>query len=118
MKKLLYFSVVTYLTWLNHFTEVEIVKQFTGEGFLMFSPQLQTIKLPWFNSLSFRTREQFGLLMLTGVGQTSNSIIEVSESEKFSRFILCKIHFTVFSLLYLKIAVNQNQNHSELTFLP
>ncbi|XP_064085068.1 protocadherin-like wing polarity protein stan isoform X1 [Macrobrachium nipponense] len=58
--------------------EIEIVKQFTGEGFLLFSPQLQKIKLPWFNSLSFRTREQFGLLMMTNVGQkNSKSIIEL-----------------------------------------
>ncbi|XP_069162090.1 protocadherin-like wing polarity protein stan isoform X3 [Procambarus clarkii] len=56
---------------------VEVVKQFTGEGFLVFSPQLQTIQLPWFNSLSFRTREQFGLLMITVVGQNANSIIEL-----------------------------------------
>ncbi|KAG7177210.1 Cadherin EGF LAG seven-pass G-type receptor 3-like [Homarus americanus] len=38
---------------------------------------LQTIQMPWFNSLSFRTREQFGLLMITMVGQNANSIIEL-----------------------------------------
>ncbi|XP_063598702.1 protocadherin-like wing polarity protein stan [Penaeus indicus] len=57
--------------------ELEVVKQFTGEGFLVVTPHLQSIKLPWSNSLSFRTREQFGLLVITAVGQNANSIIEL-----------------------------------------
>lgn len=63
---------------LSSLSEVEVVKQFSGDGFLVFSPQLQTIQMPWFNSLSFRTREQFGLLMIILVGKNTSSIIEVS----------------------------------------
>ncbi|XP_045101942.1 protocadherin-like wing polarity protein stan isoform X7 [Portunus trituberculatus] len=58
---------------------VEVVKQFSGDGFLMFSPQLQTIQMPWFNSLSFRTREHFGLLMMIIVGKNTSSIIELMD---------------------------------------
>ncbi|CAL4108899.1 unnamed protein product [Meganyctiphanes norvegica] len=58
---------------------VEVVKQFSGSGYLVFSPQLQTIQLPWFQQLSFRTREKFGLLMTAGIGKKSYSVIELVE---------------------------------------
>ncbi|XP_076066701.1 protocadherin-like wing polarity protein stan isoform X3 [Oratosquilla oratoria] len=65
---------------------VEVVKQFSGDGYVVFSPQLQTIKLPWFNSLAFRTREQFGLLMSVAVGQNSESVLELVEGHIQYRF--------------------------------
>ena len=70
---------------------MEVVKQFSGDGFLVFSPQLQTIQMPWFNSLSFRTREQFGLLMMIHVGKNTSSIIEVSGDENGNLIVELKV---------------------------
>lgn len=76
-------KVTSFVPNLSYFLllAVEVVKQFSGDGFLVFSPQLQTIQMPWFNSLSFRTRERFGLLMMILVGTNTSSIIEVSADE-------------------------------------
>lgn len=63
--------------WLFFHAGVEVVKQFMGDGFVVSTPQLKTIKMPWSKQISFRTREQFGLLMVTVVGRDTNSIIEV-----------------------------------------
>ncbi|KAK4300812.1 hypothetical protein Pmani_027014 [Petrolisthes manimaculis] len=65
---------------------VEVVKQFMGDGFVVATPQLQTIKMPWSKQISFRTREQFGLLMVTVVGRDTNSIIELVEGHLQYRY--------------------------------
>ncbi|RXG51616.1 Protocadherin-like wing polarity protein stan [Armadillidium vulgare] len=57
---------------------VDIVKQLSGTGYLIFSPQRKAISMPWHSSLSFRTRESYGLLMSASLGSTY-SIIELIE---------------------------------------
>ena len=57
---------------------VEVIKQLSGDGYVVFSPQIEAISFPWYNSMSFRTREKFGLLMSISIG-SSASILEVRQ---------------------------------------
>ncbi|GFV09495.1 protocadherin-like wing polarity protein stan [Trichonephila clavipes] len=58
---------------------IEPVRHFMGDGFLIFTPHLRPIQTEWAVSISFRTRRKNGLLLKVQLGQSSHVSLEVSE---------------------------------------
>ncbi|GFR09111.1 protocadherin-like wing polarity protein stan [Trichonephila clavata] len=58
---------------------IEPVRHFMGDGFLIFTPHLRPIQTEWAISISFRTRRKNGLLLKVQLGQSSHVSLEVSD---------------------------------------
>ena len=52
-------------------------RRYRGHGFVVFNPGLYPIQIPWMNSLSFRTKQADGLLMLAQVRKVGWSRLEL-----------------------------------------
>ncbi|XP_023244632.1 protocadherin-like wing polarity protein stan isoform X2 [Centruroides sculpturatus] len=63
--------------WKNLERGVEPARHFLGDGFLIFNPHFRPINMPWINSLSFRTRQEDGLLMQIQLGQNNKIELEI-----------------------------------------
>ena len=53
-------------------------KRFRGNGFALFNAGLSPIQLPWHNSLSFRTSQQDGLLMMVQIRKVGWSSLSLA----------------------------------------
>jgi hypothetical protein len=60
-----------------HFLGVEPGKQFKGDGFLIFAPNIRPIVLPWATSFYFRTRKPNNFLLKMEIGPDYDFEIEV-----------------------------------------
>lgn len=59
---------------------VEAPKQFRGDGYLVFTPNLNPIVLPWAASFAFRTRQSDGFLLRAEMGPRHFVIVQVKLS--------------------------------------
>ncbi|XP_067133004.1 protocadherin-like wing polarity protein stan isoform X2 [Centruroides vittatus] len=57
-----------------------VIKQFSGKGFLVYIPRLHPIQLPWSVGLSFRSRKKNGLLLQIQLGANSQVKLEITKS--------------------------------------
>jgi len=53
------------------------VKNFKGDSFLVFSPRLKPISIPWLVKFSFKTDQEKGLLLRMQLGQKSFVVIDL-----------------------------------------
>ncbi|GIX77511.1 protocadherin-like wing polarity protein stan [Caerostris extrusa] len=91
--------------WKQLDQDIEPVRHFLGDGFLIFTPHLRPIQTEWPISLSFRTRQKNGLLMKVQLGQTSHVSLEIIDG-----FI--KYSFNDQFFMLKDIAVNDGRWHN------
>ncbi|CAL1293860.1 unnamed protein product [Larinioides sclopetarius] len=84
---------------------IEPVRHFLGDGFLIFTPHLRPIQTEWPISLSFRTRQKNGLLMKVQLGQSSHVSLEISDG-------YIKYSFNDQFFLLKDVAVNDGMWHN------
>ncbi|XP_042896981.1 protocadherin-like wing polarity protein stan isoform X2 [Parasteatoda tepidariorum] len=91
---------------------IEPVRHFTGDGFLIFTPHLRPIQTEWPISASFRTRQKDGLLIKAQLGQTSFVQLELSDG-------FLKYTFNDQSFMLKDVAVNDGIWHNvEAKWMP
>ncbi|KAG8196305.1 hypothetical protein JTE90_013792 [Oedothorax gibbosus] len=91
---------------------IEPVRHFTGDGFLIFTPHLRPVQTEWPIGLSFRTRQKDGLLVKVQLGQSSFVSLEVAGG-------FLKYTFNEQSFMLTDVAVNDGVWHNvEAKWMP